>query len=78
MAEEKHCQGQISDLHSSLYSWAAGQKLNKEAKVTLALPEKGFALCTPSYDCMTHKYCNLLDGLLIEKIFVNVIEILCY
>jgi len=77
MAEEKHCQGQISDLHSSLYSWAAGHKLNKEARDTLALPAKGVALCTPSYDCMPQKYCNFKVGLFIEKIFVIVNEILC-
>jgi len=77
MAEEKHCQGQISDLHSSLYSWATGHKLNKEARVTLALLAKGVALCTPSYDCMPQKYCNFKVGLFIEKIFVIVNEILC-
>jgi len=67
-----------SDIQSQHYMRAYGPQEKKEARDTLALPAKGVALCTPSYDCMPQKYCNFMDGLFIEKIFVIVYEILCY
>jgi len=39
----------LTSTHNSLYGPAARKK-KKEARDTLALPAKGFALCTPRYE----------------------------
>jgi hypothetical protein len=44
--------GLLTFTHNSLYGPAAHKK-KKEARDTLALSAKGFALCTPSYEWMS-------------------------